>query len=217
VTGPIGRAKVGILTARDVEAVDATVLDGYERAVGWLADAGASLAEFSFEVGLGLDAYVERMHAIIGHEGWGAHGLRILQAAPGTMDPHVRERFLAGQRVTPSRYRDALTERGAAMARAATALGAFDAVLTPTTPIAALPVEEVDEDVLPLSRYTRLVNYLGLCALAVPAGVGADGLPVSVQLIGRAGTEARLLALGAALEARRGPMPAPDLAALALP
>jgi aspartyl-tRNA(Asn)/glutamyl-tRNA(Gln) amidotransferase subunit A len=119
--------------------------------------------------------------------------------------------------VTPPRYRDALRERTGAAAQAAAALAGFDAVLTPATPITAPPLEEVDEEALPLSRYTRVVSYLGLCALAVPARLGSNGMPVAVQLVGRAGTEERLLALGAALEAQRGPFPAPDLAALGLP
>jgi aspartyl-tRNA(Asn)/glutamyl-tRNA(Gln) amidotransferase subunit A len=212
---PPARPRVGILTAGDVDDVDADVLAGYDDAIGWLAGAGASLAEFGFAEG--LDTYVERMHPIIGHEAWGAHGLRILQAGADVMDPPVRARFLAGQRVTPPRYRDALRERTGAAAQAAAALAGFDAVLTPATPITAPPLEDVDEDALPLSRYTRVVSYLGLCALAVPAGLGSNGMPVAVQLVGRAGTEERLLALGAALEAQRGPFPAPDLAALGLP
>ena len=53
----------------------------------------------------------------------------------------------------------------------------------------------MDEGALPLSRYTRMVSYLDLCALAIPSGLGAGGLPVSVQLIGKPGSEPLLLAL----------------------
>jgi len=212
---PPPRPRVGILTAGDVDDVEADVVAGYDDAIGWLADAGASLAEFSFAEA--LDDYVERMHVIIGHEGWNAHGLRILQAEPGSMDPHVRARFLAGQKIGAARYEAALRERTGALAAAAGALAGFDAVLTPATPMAAPLLAAVDEGQLPLSRYTRVVNYLGLCALVVPVALGAAGLPVAVQLVGRAGSEERLLALGALLEARRGPFPGPDLGALALP
>jgi aspartyl-tRNA(Asn)/glutamyl-tRNA(Gln) amidotransferase subunit A len=133
------------------------------------------------------------------------------------MDPQVRARFVEGQRIPVARYEAALHERAAGQAVVLERLQGLDAVLTPTTPIAAPPLAEVDERALPLSRYTRAVSYLGLCALAIPAGLTAGGLPVSVQLVGRPGTEAALLALGHALEERRGPFPAPDLSALGLP
>jgi amidase len=46
-------------------------------------------------------------------------------------------------------------------------------------------------------------NATGQPALAVPAGFGSDGLPRSVQLVGRPGEEAALLALAAQLEGQR--------------
>jgi allophanate hydrolase len=50
-----------------------------------------------------------------------------------------------------------------------------------------------------LGYYTNYVNLLDLCALAVPAGFGADGLPVGVTMIAPAGQEQMLLELGSAL------------------
>jgi amidase len=44
-------------------------------------------------------------------------------------------------------------------------------------------------------------SLLGLPCLAVPAGFGANGLPAGLQLIGRRGSDAALLALGAAYHA----------------
>jgi allophanate hydrolase len=46
-----------------------------------------------------------------------------------------------------------------------------------------------------LGYYTNFVNLLDLAAVAVPAGFRGDGLPFGVTLVGRAGTDARLLAL----------------------
>lgn len=50
-----------------------------------------------------------------------------------------------------------------------------------------------------LGRYTNFVNLMDLSALAVPAGIGANGLPFGVTLIARAFEEDRLAALGDAL------------------
>ena len=50
------------------------------------------------------------------------------------------------------------------------------------------------------AHFTRPVNYLGLCALAVPDGFTAGGLPTSLQIICAAGEEAMALRIGWAYE-----------------
>ena len=54
------------------------------------------------------------------------------------------------------------------------------------------------------SPYTSAFNLTGQPAMAVPAGTGADGLPLSIQLVGRPGAEAVLIALAAQLERAGG-------------
>ena len=50
-------------------------------------------------------------------------------------------------------------------------------------------------------QFTIPFNSLGWPALALPCGAAEDGLPASVQLVGRPGTDALVLAAGQALEA----------------
>ena len=49
-------------------------------------------------------------------------------------------------------------------------------------------------------RFTYPFNLLGWPALALPCGPAEDGLQASVQLVGRPGEDARVLAAGLALE-----------------
>ena len=51
-----------------------------------------------------------------------------------------------------------------------------------------------------ITKFTRPINYLGLPSLSIPTGFTAKGLPVGMQLIGRAFDEAGLVRIGAAFQ-----------------
>jgi allophanate hydrolase len=79
------------------------------------------------------------------------------------------------------------------------------ALLLPTAP--GVPrIDEVASDPLAtnarLGLYTNFVNLLDLAAVAVPAGLGADGLPRGVTLVGPWGSDASLLAVASLLHRR---------------
>ena len=79
-------------------------------------------------------------------------------------------------------------------------LDGLDLLVTPTIPLVAPPAD-ADERAL-RGRGTRLTypfDCLGWPALALPCGPAEDGLPASVQLAGRPGDDARVLAAGAVL------------------
>jgi len=86
-----------------------------------------------------------------------------------------------------------------------------DVLVTPVMGGTALPVRRWEgqgalRTVLGMSRFYPYCvpwNHLGNPAMAVPAGFDADGMPLSVQVIGRPGDEATLLSLAAQLEAER--------------
>jgi len=78
-----------------------------------------------------------------------------------------------------------------------------DLILTPTSPTAAFRIGEKVHD--PLQMYlsdifTIPANLAGLPALSLPCGFTEDGLPVGMQLIGRACDEATLLKVGHAYQ-----------------
>jgi Asp-tRNA(Asn)/Glu-tRNA(Gln) amidotransferase A subunit family amidase len=56
-----------------------------------------------------------------------------------------------------------------------------------------------------LIRFTIPFNALGWPALALPCGDDEDGVPVSVQLVGRGGADEQVLGAGARLERELSP------------
>jgi aspartyl-tRNA(Asn)/glutamyl-tRNA(Gln) amidotransferase subunit A len=89
----------------------------------------------------------------------------------------------------------------------------IDAILTPSTPSAAFALDDpARQD--PVKMYlndifTVTVNLAGLPAISVPAGVGSDGLPLGLQLIGKPWGEADLMSTARALEEASGARPKP--------
>jgi len=103
----------------------------------------------------------------------------------------VKRRIMLGTFALSSGYYDAYYSR-AQHVRAklrhefAEAFGAFDYLITPTTPEPAFPIGAKTED--PLSMYlsdvfTAPANLVGIPALAVPSGFDAAGLPLSLQIM----------------------------------
>ena len=96
-----------------------------------------------------------------------------------------------------------------------TAFSPFDAVLTPALALPPQPIGWFDaEDAarnfsqqVQYAPYSSFVNVAGLPAIVVPVVLDGSGHPVSVQLIGRPGGEAAIIALAAELEERAGRMP----------
>jgi aspartyl-tRNA(Asn)/glutamyl-tRNA(Gln) amidotransferase subunit A len=78
------------------------------------------------------------------------------------------------------------------------ALGADGVLLMPTTPHAAFAHDT--RAPITLAEFTGLANIAGLPALALPSGRDASGLPVSVQIMGPAGSEPALIALARRLD-----------------
>jgi aspartyl-tRNA(Asn)/glutamyl-tRNA(Gln) amidotransferase subunit A len=132
----------------------------------------------------------------------------------------VRRRILIGTYVLSAGYYDAYYVRAQKVRtlikrdfERAYADG-IDAILTPATPSAAFgigekgsgdPIEMYLNDV-----FTVTVNMAGLPGISVPAGRTANGLPLGLQLIGRAFDEATLFAAAAVIERSAPPVELPQ-------
>lgn len=132
-----------------------------------------------------------------------------LRERPQDYGPMVRRRIEFGLYQPATRYIEALSMRGQLLAEfCASAFAECDVLLTPTAPMTAPALADIDvgdsakmpELVLLASRCTRPISYLGLPALSVPCGFDEDGLPIAFQLVGRPFAEAQLCQLGDAYQ-----------------
>jgi aspartyl-tRNA(Asn)/glutamyl-tRNA(Gln) amidotransferase subunit A len=211
----LGRGVAGLRLAvlPDVErvGVDSDVLSAYDAAIESFVKLGARIVRPALPHR--LSDYAAAVGRIIGAEGYRFVG-HLVDDASLPLDPHVRPRIQVGRGMSARDYLLTLAEREERRQAFATALADIDALLTPTTQTAAIPINQIDQSGT-AAHFTRPVNYLGLCALAVPNGFTSDGLPTSLQIVCHAGEEAMALRIGWAYEEatdwveRRPPEPSP--------
>jgi aspartyl-tRNA(Asn)/glutamyl-tRNA(Gln) amidotransferase subunit A len=78
----------------------------------------------------------------------------------------------------------------------------YDILLTPTTPVAAPPIEGPDAvaQAARLTRFTAPFNLTGLPAISLPCGFTSEGLPVGLQIVARPWAERLVLQAAYAYE-----------------
>jgi aspartyl-tRNA(Asn)/glutamyl-tRNA(Gln) amidotransferase subunit A len=195
----------------------------WQRGIDWLRAAGATIVDVS----LPMTKYALPTYYIIAPAEASSNlarydGVRFGLRVPGeTLDDmyentrakgfgaEVKRRILIGTYVLSAGYYDAYYLK-AQQVRTLIArdfdqtFEKVDCLLTPTAPSAAFAIGEKMDD--PIAMYlndvfTVPVNLAGLPGISVPAGLSADGLPLGLQVIGRAFDEATVLRVGGVIEA----------------
>jgi aspartyl-tRNA(Asn)/glutamyl-tRNA(Gln) amidotransferase subunit A len=168
------------------------MLAAYDAALDVLARLGAEIVDVKLPIAF-ADATMATGR-IIGSEAYRLEGDLVDNPAL-PIDPAVRPRIQLGRDIRAHQYLAALAERDRMKADFLAALDGIDALLTPTTQSAAIPVDEIDQDTTP-AQFTRVFNLLEMCALALPDGFTAEGLPLSLQIACRPYDEATALRIG---------------------
>jgi aspartyl-tRNA(Asn)/glutamyl-tRNA(Gln) amidotransferase subunit A len=140
--------------------------------------------------------------SIIGSEAYAQHREWIEDPAKPIGDV-FRERVRMATQLAIGGYAQALRLMGERRRAFAEWFREFDALLLPTAAIPAAPIDEIDEHGPVPAFLTRPANYLGLCALAMPAGLH-EGLPLGVQIIGKPFAERTILEIGKAYQEDTG-------------
>ncbi|MDO8329814.1 MAG: allophanate hydrolase [Fluviicoccus sp.] len=123
----------------------------------------------------------------------------LMEKPPVDLHPVVHDIVLRAKGQTAVDAFKAEYRRAALAREAEQLLAGVDGLLVPTTPGIYTTAAVLAEPVALNSRlglYTNFVNLLDLCALALPAGFRADGLPAGITLIGRTWQDSLLADLG---------------------
>lgn len=116
------------------------------------------------------------------------------------LDPIISSRIADGGTISARDYLNRLQRHAQLGTSARTRFASLDVIAVPTVPIQPPPIAELNrvETYRPKNlaclSHTCVANYLGLCAITLPAGIDADGLPVGLMLMAEPYQEERLLA-----------------------
>jgi aspartyl-tRNA(Asn)/glutamyl-tRNA(Gln) amidotransferase subunit A len=225
--GGIKGLKVGIPKEYRMDGAPPEIAALWDKGAGWLKAQGAEIVEVSLpHTKYALPTYyivapaeassnLARYDGVrYGHRAKGARDITELyeKSRAEGFGAEVQRRILIGTYVLSAGYYDAYYARAQKLrtliARDFTeAYRKCDVLLTPATPGPAFAVGDKSDD--PVAMYlndvfTVTVNLAGLPGLAVPAGLTESGLPLGLQLIGKAFDEATVLRAGLAIEQAAG-------------
>jgi aspartyl-tRNA(Asn)/glutamyl-tRNA(Gln) amidotransferase subunit A len=220
--------KIGIPKEYRLDGIDEDIANMWDNGIAWLKDAGAEIVDISLpHTKYALPAYyiiapAEASSNLARYDGV-RYGLRDLPDGAGLQDMYaatraagfgaeVRRRIMIGTYVLSAGFYDAYYTQAQKVRTLIArdfenAWGQCDLILAPTAPSAAFGLGEKTSD--PLSMYLNDVfavpaSLAGLPAMSVPGGLSKDGLPMGLQIIGKALDEQAVLNAGLAIEQRSG-------------
>ena len=196
-SGDIKGLRVGLLRSQFLDSAGMVLRQGVEQAAKLLESLGAKVEEVTLSLAVHSGA---ASTAIVAAEAFAYHETWLRQRSADYQDD-VRERLRVGAFVTGPQYVRAQRARARIRDEVDAALGRHDVLLAPSTPIVAtalgqgeVTVEREKLDVRSsLIRFTRHFNMSGHPACSVPCGFTAAGLPIGMQIVGRAFDEATVL------------------------
>ena len=189
-------ARLGVPRGYFLEAIDPAVRAVFAGCVARLESAGCRVDDVDIPHAAGTPDVYQRTQL---PEAAACHR-ETLDAHPDDYGERVRRRLEMGRVIAAEEYDRAQQERRMLAGEVDAALVGCDALLLPTLPIVP-PRLGADAETARrrMLQLTQLFDVTGHPAISVPCGM-AGGLPAGVQLIGRRGRTAELLAQAAALE-----------------
>lgn len=202
--GAVTGLRIGVIQNTVWDDIDPSIAENTRAALQMLEKSGASLSRVTL-------ACVDEVLAIFRAGGLAAPELRAFldrnfPERIARLDPTVLARVQAADDVSAAEY----LQRAASLAhcgrKAAEVFDIVDVLVSPTVPITAPRLADLADgetyrraNMMAL-RNTALVNLFGWCAVTLPTGLDAHGIPSGLQIIAPPMQEARLLAAAVAVE-----------------
>jgi aspartyl-tRNA(Asn)/glutamyl-tRNA(Gln) amidotransferase subunit A len=214
--GNLKGVRVGIIKELLIGISDEVAL-AFNAALREMRILGAQVDEVSIphiEMAATIATNITFVEAAEYHEQW-------MRTRPHEYGADVRHMLEAGMMTPAIYYVRAQRSRAAILAEA---LKALDDCTVLAAPTAAIPAPRIDvggralsdngeqiDMVAAVFRFTAPFNVTGQPALAMPTGLAPNGLPVSIQIIGKPFDEATVFRVADAYERARGPIAEPKL------
>ncbi|GAB3486245.1 amidase [Marinomonas epiphytica] len=189
--------RIATVKQQDLEPIDNEILETFNKAISRLKDLGVKIVEL--ELPVTFQDFQKLNGDIVAYEIY-QHIGDIADNRQCNIDPYIRQRVLAGKSISASEYQKSISTLKQLRSRMDRHFGKFDVIALPGTPICAPPITEIDENQIPMSRYTRIANCLDLCAISLPLGKSLAKLPIGWQLCAPANQDAMLLSLSQLIE-----------------
>lgn len=191
--------KIGVVRhfyTRDLEA-DPEMAKSIEDALDLLAREGAEIREVKLSP---LQDYATCNRIILMSEAYAIHE-KWLQERPEDYGALCRNRITAGAFYRAVDYVKALRWRGRLVRELNEAMADLDVVITASSMEPPAPIEQAEEVERTYPRQARApFNLTGSPALALPTGFSSAGMPLSMQIVGKAFDEAMVYRVGRAYE-----------------
>jgi aspartyl-tRNA(Asn)/glutamyl-tRNA(Gln) amidotransferase subunit A len=231
-TGDLRGLRVGVPKEYRIEGLDPVIDALWSQGLAWLKDAGATIVDVSLpHTKYALPAYyivapAEASSNLARYDGV-RYGLRVNPEGASLAEMYaatraagfgaeVKRRIMIGTYVLSAGFYDAYYTQAQKVRALISrdfdqAFDVCDVLLTPTAPSAAFAFGDIAD---PLEMYLNDVftvpsSLAGLPAMSVPAGLSPAGLPLGLQIIGRALDEVGVLNAGYAIERAAGFTAAP--------
>lgn len=223
-TGNIKGLRIGVPKEYRPDGMNAEITALWDKGIEWLKSAGAEVREVSLpHTKYALATYyiiapAECSSNLARYDGV-RYGLRVTPDSGALADMYartraagfgkeVRRRIMIGTYVLSAGYYDAYYKKAQRVRQLIAqdfrnAFEQVDALLTPTAPSAAFPIGENSDD--PVAMYLNDVftvptSLAGLPGLSLPAGLSSSGLPLGLQIIGKAFDEETVFRIAGVME-----------------
>jgi len=185
----LNKLRIGRLHKDDLHGVHPDILSAYEAFISKITTHGVRIETikmpFTFETVAKVLSAIMLTEAAVEYAD-------LAKDSSKAVDPSVRPILIAGTLITGAEYVKALRAQESMKEIFTQTITNLDAFITPASMCTAMPIAQVNHDRPPV-RYSRLLNLLDLCGISIPIGMGQNGLPIGLQIGGRAGEDEKIM------------------------